>query len=109
MKLLFDQNLSLRLPKNLEDLFSESTHVRSVGLESADDRAVWEFAMSNGFVIATKDSDFFGRAVLESGSKVIWVAAGNCSTDQIESAFRDQHQSIKKAFDDEQTSIFVLL
>jgi predicted nuclease of predicted toxin-antitoxin system len=41
-------------------------------------------------------------------AKVIWIAAGNCSTGQIESAFRDQHQAIIEALDDGHTSVFVL-
>ena len=36
MRLLFDQNLSPRLDQSLRDLYPESLHVRSVGLESAE-------------------------------------------------------------------------
>jgi predicted nuclease of predicted toxin-antitoxin system len=109
VKLLFDQNLSPQLPKKLDDLFPGSIHVRSLGLESANDRMVWEHAAAHNLVIATKDSDFFGWALLQQlQAKVIWIAAGNCSTGQIESAFRDQHQAIIEALDDGRTSVFVL-
>jgi Domain of unknown function (DUF5615) len=37
MKLLFDENLSLKLVRLLDDLFPESVHVRDVGLKAADD------------------------------------------------------------------------
>ncbi len=37
MKLLFDQNLSPRLPRLLADLYPESVHVREVGLREATD------------------------------------------------------------------------
>ena len=37
MRLLFDQNLSPRLKKNLRCLYPESIHLRDVGLESVDD------------------------------------------------------------------------
>jgi hypothetical protein len=37
MKLLFDQNLSPRLPRLLADIYAESIHVREVGLRDADD------------------------------------------------------------------------
>jgi predicted nuclease of predicted toxin-antitoxin system len=109
VRLLFDQNLSPLLPKNLDDLFPGSIHVRSIGLESAGDRTVWEHAAAHNLVIATKDSDFFGWALLQQlQAKVIWIAAGNCSTRQIESAFRDQHQAITESFEDDHTSVFVL-
>lgn len=40
MKLLFDQNLSPRLPRLLADIYPDSVHVRDVGLREADDAAV---------------------------------------------------------------------
>ena len=57
MKLLLDQNLSYRLLARLEPLFPGSTQVYRVGLEGADDLAIWEFARTQGFAIVTKDSD----------------------------------------------------
>ena len=44
MKLLFDQNLAPRLVRSLSDLHPDSVHVRDVGLTTADDAAVWEYA-----------------------------------------------------------------
>ena len=40
MKLLFDENLSPKLVRLLEDLSPDSVHVRDVGLKSADDLVV---------------------------------------------------------------------
>ena len=40
MKLLFDQNLSPRLPSLLSDLYPDSLHVREVGLKDATDTAI---------------------------------------------------------------------
>ena len=57
MKLLFDQNLSHNLVQRLADLFPDSIHVRKVGLASADDRVLWDYARTHGLTIATKDSD----------------------------------------------------
>ena len=42
MKLLFDQNLSFKLARQLADLFAGSNHARLLGLEKADDRAVFK-------------------------------------------------------------------
>jgi predicted nuclease of predicted toxin-antitoxin system len=41
MKLLFDENLSFKLCRKLTDLFLNSSQVRLVGLERADDLAIW--------------------------------------------------------------------
>ncbi len=40
MKLLFDQNLSHRLIKSLEDLFPDCQHVRVIGFAEADDLTI---------------------------------------------------------------------
>ncbi|MGQ0636802.1 MAG: DUF5615 family PIN-like protein [Planctomycetaceae bacterium] len=54
LNLLFDQNLSFRLVTELASLYPGSEHVRNVGLATADDETVWNFAAANGFVIVTK-------------------------------------------------------
>jgi predicted nuclease of predicted toxin-antitoxin system len=40
MKLLFDHNLSPRLVNQLADLFPESAHLYTVGMDQADDTAI---------------------------------------------------------------------
>ena len=64
MKLLFDQNLSPRLPRILADIYADSIHVREVGLRDADDSEIWEYAKTNGYAIVSKDSDFQQRSLL---------------------------------------------
>ena len=54
MKLLFDQNLSYRLPARLGDLFPDSEHVRTAGLEQADDQQIWDYAKANGYGIVSQ-------------------------------------------------------
>ena len=44
MKLLFDQNLSVRLVDRLQDLFPGSTHTALIGFERETDSSVWEYA-----------------------------------------------------------------
>ena len=59
MRLLFDQNLSPHLYETLRDLYPGSLlHVRAIGLESADDAEVWNYAKDHDFTIVSKDSDF---------------------------------------------------
>ena len=47
MKLLFDENLSHKLVRLLDDLFPNSVHVRDIGLQAADDPHVWDHAKGN--------------------------------------------------------------
>jgi predicted nuclease of predicted toxin-antitoxin system len=75
MKLLFDQNLSPRLPRLLADIYPESAHIRDLGLRDATDTVIWEFAKSNGYVTVSKDSDFQARSLLYGHPpKFIWLA-----------------------------------
>ena len=58
MKLLFDQNLSPRLPNQLEDIFPGSVHVREVGLIKVTDTLIWEYARQHELILISKDADF---------------------------------------------------
>jgi predicted nuclease of predicted toxin-antitoxin system len=72
--LLFDQNLSHRLPGRLADLFPHSTHVRVEHLDQSADDDVWKFAKLHGYTIVTFDADFVERSRLYGGPpKVIWL------------------------------------
>ena len=78
MKLLFDQNLSHRLPRLLADLFPGSVHVRSLALDQASDDEIWEFAKAKDFCIVTQDSDFAERSRLYGAPpKVVWLRCSN--------------------------------
>lgn len=89
MKLLFDQNLSWRLPKKLADLYPDSRHVRETGMKESQDVDIWEFAKENGFVIVSKDMDFQQRSLLFGHPpKVIRLRVGNCPVQMIEDMLR---------------------
>ena len=78
MKLLLDQNLSFRLLEKLELVYPGSTQVKLVGLDRADDFAVWRFAKDNGFTIVTKDADFHELSLVYGNPpKVVWLKCGN--------------------------------
>ena len=99
MKLLFDENLSPRLVELLRDLYSDTEHVRGVGLASANDDAVWDYAARNGRTIVTKDADFNQRAfLLGPPPKVVWIRLGNASTAEIAQVLR-QHNLDLQAFE----------
>lgn len=84
MKLLFDQNLSYKLVKRLAELFPGSDHIRHCNLQEALDNQVWQYAFDNGYTIVTQDSDFYDLALVNGiPPKIIWVRAGNTSTQHI--------------------------
>jgi len=79
VKLLLDQNLSRHLVAALEVPFPGSRHVATLGLERASDDVVWELAAKEGYVIVTKDSDFYQRSMVHGfPPKVVWLTVGNC-------------------------------
>jgi len=109
MKLLFDENLPPRLVSMLADIYPSSAHVRDIGLRSAADDLVWQYAQKNGFVIVSKDSDFHHRSLLFGfPPKVIWVRRGNCSTQEIETMLRLYQTEVKQFWNDPLGSFLVL-
>ena len=75
----------------------------------ADDAQVWAYAMTHGFVIVSKDSDFEPRCLLEGPPpKFVWVRLGNCSTRDIEELLRKYSVVIHTFHADPSESVLVL-
>ncbi len=109
MKLLFDENLSPSLVERLEDILTGSVHVRDVGLKSADDPIVWQYALDNGLMIVSKDSDMHDRSLLQGfPPKVVWIRLGNCSTRDVEELVRREFEALNQFFDDDYASFLAL-
>jgi predicted nuclease of predicted toxin-antitoxin system len=83
VKLLLDQNLSRNLVGRLLSPYPDTTHAALVGLATASDRQVWEYAREHGYVLA---------------SKVIWLRVGNASTAVVLQILLDRRPAIE-AFD----------
>jgi predicted nuclease of predicted toxin-antitoxin system len=95
MKLLFDENLSFKLCRQLNDLFPGSSQVRLLGLEQADDRTIWSYAKATGYVLVKLDADFVDMAgMLGPPPKVIRLRCGNQTTEMIEELLRDHAYAI---------------
>jgi predicted nuclease of predicted toxin-antitoxin system len=109
MKLLFDENLSPKLPHRLSDLFPNSLHVRDVGMKATLDPIVWDYAKDNNLMIVSKDADMHDLSLaLGNPPKVIWLRLGNCSTLQVESALRRNFNAIKLFYGDGDLSLLAL-
>ena len=105
MKLLFDQNLSFKLCKQLENVFPDSNQVRLLGLAEADDQLIWNHAKANGFTLVTQDSDFADMAALFGPPpKVILLRCGNQPTSVVANLLRSQADALRKFEQDNSAS-----
>jgi predicted nuclease of predicted toxin-antitoxin system len=74
VKLLFDENLSPRLVKEIASIWPDSKHVDPLGMRGARDEEIWVFARNNEFTIVSKDDDFRSLALVHGAPpKVIWL------------------------------------
>lgn len=108
MKLLFDENLSPKLPRLVAASFADSQHVRELGLKGKTDETIWVFAKTNGFTIISKDKDFYQRALLYgSPPKFVWLCLGNCTRDDLLFLIQRHEQDIL-AFETSSESVLIL-
>jgi predicted nuclease of predicted toxin-antitoxin system len=110
VKLLFDENLSYRLVGALNDLYPGSAHVRDVGLLGAEDRQIWPYAGEHGFLLVSKDSDFYQRSlVFGAPPKVIWLRIGNGPTRAITDLLRERYLLVRRFVDDPASAFLTLV
>jgi len=84
------------LPRALADWIAEqghdAEHVGQLGFLAAQDRTIWDHALSTGVIIVTKDEDFKRRrATSPAGPQIVWLRIGNARREPLlrwfESAF----------------------
>lgn len=109
MRLLFDENLSNRLPALVDDLFPGLRHSESVVGFGATDEAVWEAAATGNYLLVTKDEDFQRFSIWRgSPPKVVWVRLGNCTTGDVARLLRES-RDILRSFVDHPDATFLVL
>ncbi len=109
MKLLFDENVSPRLPRTLAGEFPGSTHVRGAGLRGAEDAQIWDYARNRGFAIVSKDADFRERSYVEGAPpKIVWLDVGNAGTEAIEGLLRRERERVERFAASEESSFLIL-
>ena len=109
MKLLFDENVSPKLVRLLENEYPESAHVREIGLRGTTDVQIWDHAREHGFVIVSKDEDFRQRSFLMGAPpKVLWLKVGNSGTQAIADLLRQEIGRIAE-FESEDESSFLIV
>lgn len=110
MKILFDQNISHKLHKQLDPIYHESKSVKSVGLLNATDKEIWDFAKNNNFSIFTQDSDF-NELFNQYGfpPKIIWLRTGNINTINVALLLKDRQLEIQSFLSNEKYGIFEIV
>ncbi len=109
MRLLFDENLSPRLPQRLAVAFPDSQHVDDVGLHGLTDADLWNYAGQHGFILVSKDNDFRQLSFLRGAPpKVIWLHIGNAPTREIEALVLARRNRIKEFFDDTESTLLIV-
>jgi predicted nuclease of predicted toxin-antitoxin system len=109
VSLLFDQNLSRKLPALLAAEFPGSEQVLLVGLAGASDRKVWDYAAAHGLAVVSKDADFEQlAATLGPPPKVLWLRVGNGPTRDIVSLLRSRTTDVRTFLADAASSLLEL-
>ena len=97
MRLLFDQNLSPRLIRLLSDVYPECSHVHDLGMDTASDTELWNYAAERGYTIVSKDADFHQRSLLRGAPpKVVWIRQGNCSVSETADLLRERFIAVER-------------
>ncbi|MFZ5575038.1 MAG: DUF5615 family PIN-like protein [Pseudomonadota bacterium] len=74
-RFLIDARLPPALARKLAAMGHEATHLLDVGLLESSVGAIWDYAMSQGAIIVTKDEDFAIRAsVSEAPPRIVWIS-----------------------------------
>jgi len=100
VKFLIDNQLPTALAKYLCTKGHEAQHVLSVGLASAKDGEICQYAKEHTLVIVTKDEDFSRQAIQpDAAFQVVWVRLGNCRKSVLLAAFESLLPSIVAALE----------
>jgi len=109
VRLLFDENLSESVLPAIADLYPESLHVRLLGAGGAQDDMVWRLAKEHGCVLVTRDEDFLRLSIVRGASpKVVRLAIGNCSNQEVIRLLRTRRQNIQEFCGHEQATFLTL-
>lgn len=68
-----------------------------LGLETASDSEIWQYAKANGFVIVSRDSDFQERSLVAGHPpQVVWLKIPNRSKTDVLKILLDHHIEIEQ-------------
>jgi len=83
--------------------------VRDVALFGAEDRRVWTYAAAHGFLLVSKDTDFYQRSILHGAPpKVIWLRVGNAPTPVTAALLRERYVVVRHFVEDSEATFLTL-
>jgi predicted nuclease of predicted toxin-antitoxin system len=93
----------------LAELYPESAHVSDIDLLESPDRAIWEHARAENFVIVTTDSDFYELATtIGPPPKVVWLRRWTHPTRDAEQLLRREAVRLTAFAADSELAVLVL-
>lgn len=97
-----DNQLPLALARFLAANGFDCRHVQDIGMDTTDDRAIWEYARAHGIGIVTKDADFPLMADRQGNipPQVVWVRLGNCRKTALLQAFATMLPQLRALLDE---------
>lgn len=110
MNLLFDQNISFRILKWIDDIFPGSISVHDLEYHNPHDLDIWKFAKLNNYVIITFDAGFVDISNLRGyPPKIIWLRIGNTSTKNIADRIRAEQRSIMEFLSNSESAFLEII
>ena len=107
--LLFNQNLSPRLLRQLADLYPGSIHVQEIDLDAGSDNPIWDYARDRNLIIATKDKDYRDLSHARGyPPKVVLIRLGNCPWQAVGSLLREHYADIVALHQDDRRGLLEL-
>lgn len=97
MNFLLDENVPPSLAERLRDAGIEASHLFELGLGNSPDEVILQYALENGMVVLTYDSDFttllaLGKAI---GPSVLYMRTSQVSSQLIFKLVQDGFETIK--------------
>jgi predicted nuclease of predicted toxin-antitoxin system len=110
MKLLLDANVSWRLAARLKQHFDDCFHIDHIGLTvPARDIEIWNYALTNNFIIVTNDEDFVNLLNVKGfPPKIILLKTGNQSNNYIEALLIKHKSDIQSLYTSDEYGVLEL-
>jgi len=84
MRFLVDAQLPPALARWLIAHGYDAAHVSDKGMQAAADRLIWDCALTEGWIVVTKDEDFAQRKIMvPAGPSVVWIRWPNTRRQQL--------------------------
>jgi predicted nuclease of predicted toxin-antitoxin system len=109
VRLLFDQNLSPKLPRLLASEYPGSIHIRVGNLDRETDVGIRAFAQAHELTIVTRDFDFVELAdLLGAPPRIIYIQGENLSAEECADRLKRHQTAIEEAFGVFDRSVYVI-